>query len=110
MTDTPHPDELHHPPARWYACTGFQRDLVLASATVAHMGDCPYGLALRAWLDDRYPEPINPTCVYGNLETLCEAGFIEPTPVTQRKKAYRLTDAGREALLAHARFVDGLDI
>ncbi len=35
---------------------GFQRDLLEAIAAV---DDDPYGLALKAYLDERYADPIN---------------------------------------------------
>ena len=42
--------------------------------------------------------------LYGALASLVEKGWIEQLPAKERKKEYRLTDAGRAALRAeHAR-------
>ena len=42
--------------------------------------------------------------LYGALSSLVEKGWIEQLPEKDRKKEYRLTEAGREALRAeHAR-------
>ncbi len=40
----------------YYGLSGFQRDLLEAIAAVENE---PYGLALKAYLDERYAEPIN---------------------------------------------------
>ncbi|WP_254274637.1 PadR family transcriptional regulator [Haloarcula marina] len=83
----------------YYDLTGFQRDLLEASAAV---DDEPYGLALKDYLDDRYADPINHSRLYQNLNQLAEEGLLTPDPIDERTNAYRLTDQGRSVLYRHA--------
>ena len=94
----------------WYACTGFQRDLLLAIATHDRLDDCPYGLALQEWLNARYPHEVGRSRVYTNLDTLTEADLITRESVDERTNAYRLTDAARTTLARHGQFIAALDL
>ncbi|WP_018259314.1 PadR family transcriptional regulator [Halomicrobium katesii] len=86
----------------WFDRTGFQRDLLHAIAALDADDELPYGLAIRAWLGERYSDPVNHSRLYQNLNTLEEAGLIETEAVDDRTNAYRLTDAGRGAIDTHA--------
>ncbi|WP_018258836.1 PadR family transcriptional regulator [Halomicrobium katesii] len=85
----------------WHALTAFQRDLLTAIAAV---DDEPYGLALKAYLDERYPDPINHSRLYQNLDELDDAGLVtvERQASDKRTNAYRLTDTGRRQLQCQA--------
>jgi DNA-binding PadR family transcriptional regulator len=103
-------DQSQRQPTRWYACSGFQRDLLLAIATHDRLDECPYGLALREWLDARYPDDVGPSRVYTNLDTLIEAELVTRESVDNRTNAYRLTDAARTTLACHGQFVEALNL
>ncbi|MFC6977056.1 PadR family transcriptional regulator [Halomicroarcula sp. GCM10025709] len=83
----------------YHELTGFQRDLLTAIAGVA---DEPYGLALKDYLDEHYPKPINHSRLYQNLDELVEAGLVSRESLDERTNAYRLTDAGESCLQAQA--------
>lgn len=83
-----------------YDCTGFQRDCLQAIAATAD--GVPYGLALKEYLDERYPEPINHSRLYQNLDQLVEADLVVRDSLDERTNAYRLTDAGRRQLTQYA--------
>ncbi|GGK83501.1 PadR family transcriptional regulator [Haloarcula sebkhae] len=83
----------------YYGLSGFQRDLLEAIAAVENE---PYGLALKAYLDERYANPINHSRLYQNLSTLAEQNLINRDELDARTNEYTLTDAGRKALQRHA--------
>ncbi|AJF24498.1 DNA-binding protein [Haloarcula sp. CBA1115] len=83
----------------YHELTGFQRDLLEAIAAVE---DDPYGLALKAYLDERYAEPINHSRLYQNLNRLVEQDLINRDELDARTNVYTLTDAGQKALQNHA--------
>ncbi|WP_058992425.1 helix-turn-helix transcriptional regulator [Haloarcula sp. CBA1127] len=83
----------------YYALSGFQRDRLEAIASVENE---PYGLALKAYLDERYAEPINHSRLYQNLSTLAEQDFINRDELDARTNEYTLTNTGRKALQRHA--------
>ncbi|MBX0296967.1 PadR family transcriptional regulator [Halomicroarcula sp. F27] len=89
---------MHRSPTH-YDLTGFQRDVCQAIAAV---DDEPYGLALKAYLDERYPEPINHSRLYQNLDTLADKGLITCDPLDDRTNAYTLTEAGHNLLTKQA--------
>jgi DNA-binding PadR family transcriptional regulator len=105
----PH-DQSQRQPTQWYACSGFQRDLLLAIATHHRLDDCPYGLALQEWLNARYPDDVGPSRVYTNLDQLADGGLVTREPVDKRTNAYRLTDAARTTLARHGQFIAALDL
>jgi DNA-binding PadR family transcriptional regulator len=82
----------------YYELTGFRRDLLEAIAAV---GEQPYGLALKAYLDERYAEPINPSRLYQNLDRLVDFGLVNRESLDDRTNAYTLTDAGQRQLTHH---------
>ncbi|MBO4249475.1 helix-turn-helix transcriptional regulator [Halomicrobium sp. IBSBa] len=86
----------------WHALSAFQRDLLTAIAAV---DDEPYGLALKEYLDERYPDSINHSRLYQNLDRLADAGLvtIDRHALDKRTNAYRLTDDGRRQLQHQAR-------
>jgi DNA-binding PadR family transcriptional regulator len=83
-----------------YGLTAFQRDLLEAVAAVE---DDPYGLALKAYLEDRYPEPINHSRLYQNLSKLVEQALLDKGSLDERTNTYTLTERGRRLLNHHAR-------
>jgi DNA-binding PadR family transcriptional regulator len=83
----------------YYALSGFQRDLLEAIAAVKND---PYGLALKAYLDERYAKPINHSRLYQNLSRLAEQGLINRDELDARTNEYTLTEAGRNTLQRHA--------
>jgi len=86
----------------YHDLTGFRRDCLQAIAAVD--GE-PYGLEMKAWLDDRYSEPVNHSRLYQNLDRLVADGLVtvaETTTDDERRTVYTLTDAGRRLLDAHA--------
>lgn len=111
MTESDSPaDQLQRCPGHWYQCTGFQRDILLAIASHDHLGHEPYGLAIHEWLTTRYPQSVNSSRVYTNLDDLYERGLIKRDQLSKRKNAYRLTEAGKECLAAHGRLVTVLGL
>jgi DNA-binding PadR family transcriptional regulator len=83
-----------------YGLTAFQRDLLEAVAAVE---DEPYGLALKAYLEDRYPDPINHSRLYQNLSTLVDEDLLHKGSLDERTNTYELTERGRRVLDYHAR-------
>ena len=56
---------------------------------------------------------LGPGTIYGTLQRLMEAGWVEPADgpggdVDERRRYYRLTRAGREALTAEVERLDAL--
>jgi DNA-binding PadR family transcriptional regulator len=89
-----------------YALSAFQRDLLHAVAAC----EDPYGLALKNYLDDRYPEPVNHSRLYQNLATLVADGLLSKHDRDARSNSDELTAAGRRLLAHHAQtLVEGAD-
>lgn len=76
--------------------TAFQRDTLFV---IASLGE-PYGLAIRDALTDYYGEEVNHGRLYPNLDELAERGYVEKRRGGDRKNAYTLTEAGREACVS----------
>ncbi|MBX0325198.1 PadR family transcriptional regulator [Halomicroarcula sp. F13] len=89
----------------YHELTGFQRDVLQAIAAV---DDEPYGLALKAYLDERYADPIKHSRLYQNLDDLVDLNIIERNDVDGRTNAYTLTDAGRPLLQHQAETLTSL--
>ena len=82
----------------------------MSIASHCHFGHEPYGLAIHEWLNKRYPQDVNSSRVYTNLNDLFERGLIKREALSDRKNAYRLTEPGKECLAAHGRLVDVLEL
>lgn len=85
----------------YHDLTGFQRDCLQAIAAVD--GE-PYGLSLKAWLENRYSTPINHSRLYQNLDHLVADSLVTVTDTTtddDRRTVYTLTDTGQRLLDTH---------
>lgn len=60
----------------------------------------PYGLAIKERLEAYYGETVNHGRLYPNLDRLAEGGYLEKGQIDRRTNRYRLTEAGRDALVA----------
>ncbi|MDS0261895.1 helix-turn-helix transcriptional regulator [Haloarcula sp. S1CR25-12] len=103
-------EESHRPPAQWYTCSGFQRDLLLGVVTHDRLDESPYGVALQEWLGARYPRDVVRSRVYHNLGELVEAGLLARDGSSAYRTPYRLTDASKQCLATHGQFVNALDL
>jgi len=74
--------------------TAFQRDILYVVAGM----DEPYGLGIKAELDEYYEQSVNHGRLYPNLDTLTEQGMLEKGTHDDRTNSYTLTAAGRGAL------------
>ncbi|AJF28071.1 DNA-binding protein (plasmid) [Haloarcula sp. CBA1115] len=83
----------------YHALLGFQRDLLEA---IAALENDPYGLVLKAYLDERYAEPINHSRLYQNLGTIAEQDLINRDELDARTNVDLLTDAGRHLVRRQA--------
>lgn len=70
--------------------TGFQRDILYIIAGLEE----PYGLAVKAELDDYYEQEINHGRLYPNLNDLVEKGLLEKGELDKRTNVYTLTQRG----------------
>lgn len=68
--------------------------LILASLA----GEPRHGHALAADIADFAGVRLGPGTLYGAMTRLQERGLIEPLPAEDRRRPYRITPAGREAL------------
>ncbi len=75
---------------------GIQRDVMYVVAGM----DEPYGLAVKAELEEYYDTELNPSQVYQGLDTLVEKGLVEKGQLDRRTNAYSLTQRGRRELEA----------
>ncbi len=57
-----------------------------------------HGHAMLLDIADFAGERLGPGSLYGAITRLEEDGLIEPMPADQRRRPYRLTDAGRRYL------------
>jgi len=86
-----------------------RRDTLAAVARYQSDGrhDRPYGLGVRAALEELYDQRVHSTQVYHALDDLVEADLLHIDPRNQRTNYYIVTDHGRRALATHAQFVCG---
>lgn len=63
-------------------------------------GDPQQAQALKAKLESLYDERVEPQSFYGALENLEKQGFVD-TETEGIHDVYRLTDSGRQRLVAH---------
>lgn len=96
--DDPTHEETHHSPT-YQELTGFQRDILQAIAAVD--GE-PYGLALKTELETHYPEPINHSRLYQNLDRLADQALLTRTELDGRTNTYELTPRARRLLRRQA--------
>ena len=61
-------------------------------------GGPKHGHALAKDIDDFAGVRLGPGTLYGAITRLEERGLIEPLPTTDRRRPYRLTAAGSDAL------------
>jgi DNA-binding PadR family transcriptional regulator len=67
-----------------------------------------HGYAMMEDIKHTYGVELGPGTLYGALVRLERAGFIEPVPSADRRRPYRLTAGGAEALRAHLRTLQNL--
>ena len=77
-----------------FELTGFQRDLLYCIAGM----DEPYGLGIKAELQEYGDTEINHGRLYPNLDTLVDKGYLEKHSLDDRTNEYELTKEGRELL------------
>ncbi|MDA1104829.1 MAG: PadR family transcriptional regulator [Gemmatimonadetes bacterium] len=78
--------------------------------------DAQHGYAIRASVQDRTDGAVKlyPATLYGSIRAMTDLGLIEPLEGTddpdddQRRRYYRLTQSGREALRAEVTRLQGL--
>lgn len=71
--------------------TAFQRDLLVILTGM----DAPYGLAIKAELEEYYSGDINHGRLYPNLDKLVEEGLLEKGELDKRTNYYELTERGQ---------------
>lgn len=74
--------------------TGFQRDLLYVIAG----SNEPYGLAIKAELDEYYEKEVNHGRLYPNLDTLVERGLVEKGQLDRRTNYYTVTQHGQREI------------
>lgn len=79
-----------------YDLTGFQRDLLYVITGMTE----PHGLAIKAEIEDYYPEAVHQGRLYPNLDTLVEKGLIEKGQRDERSNSYILSQRGRREIKA----------
>lgn len=77
-----------------YDLTGFQRDLLYVIIGL----NKPHGLAIKAEMDDYYPDEIHHGRLYPNLDTLVDKGLVEKGQQDNRTNSYLLTQRGRREI------------
>lgn len=82
--------------ARWLA-SGLRRDCCIALAGA----DAPTGQELKTALETHYDDRLSPRRFRGAVDELVEKGFVAERSDGLHDR-YDLTEAGHEALLAHA--------
>src|SRR5947199_9114750 len=60
-----------------------------------------HGYAMMEDIKATYGVELGPGTLYGGLARLEQGGLIEPLPSDDRRRPYRLTDAGAKALHNH---------
>lgn len=76
-------------------------------------GGDKHGYALITDIEDFAGVRLGPGTLYGALTRLLERGLVEAMPVEGRRRPYRLTATGAQALhtyLTHARTVSGVGL
>lgn len=79
-----------------YDLTGFQRDLLYATAGL----DEPHGLAIEKELEEYYEKEINHGRLYPNLDTLVDKGLLKKGKKDRRTNYYTVTQRGKREIEA----------
>lgn len=74
--------------------TGFQRDILYVTVGLEE----PYGLAIKAELDDYYEQEINHGRLYPNLDELVDKGHLKKGELDRRTNTYTVTKRGRREI------------
>ena len=91
-----------HQPERAAALAGFGRYAGPATLILASLADGPkHGYALTKDIESFADVRLAPGTLYEALARLQAQGLIEPLESHDRRRPYRLTSAGAQALRAH---------
>jgi DNA-binding PadR family transcriptional regulator len=85
-------------PGEYADLSAFQRDVLLAVATLEADGERPYGLGVKNRIERRHDIDVNHGRLYPNLDDLVEQGLLERGQIDKRTNRYELTDRGRALL------------
>lgn len=80
---------------------GFERDLLYAVCALED-GEPPKGLAIKHHLEREYPEEINHSRLYQNLDRLVENNLLTKGRKDDRTNEYATTDHAQQLLTQHA--------
>lgn len=80
--------------AKFTHLTAFQRDTLYIIPNLK----TPYGLGIKAALQEYYGEEINQSRLYQNLGTLVERGYLEKRAIDDRSNSYTLTEKAMRAI------------
>lgn len=67
-----------------------------------------HGYGITIDLKDNFNVAIGPGTLYGALKGLCDKKLIEPMAPEERRKPYRITDAGKAFASEHVALWDSL--
>ncbi len=81
----------------------FERDLLFAVRALERDESPPKGLAVKSYLDAEYPEEINHSRLYQNLDAHVERGLLRKGTKDDRTNEYATTEQARTLLKAFAR-------
>ncbi|WP_135855169.1 helix-turn-helix domain-containing protein [Halorussus salinus] len=81
----------------------FERDLLFAVRALERQDSPPKGLAVKSYLDAEYPEEINHSRLYQNLDKHVERGLLEKAERDGRTNEYATTEQARTLLNTFAR-------
>lgn len=84
--------------------TAFQRHLLLSISRLDQRDEPVHGLKIRSWLQQFYPNEINPGRLYPNLDTLARRGLVQKSELDPRTNRYELTRRGRMELESEQRW------
>ncbi len=82
----------------------FERDLLYAVRTLERDNDAPpKGLAIKLRLEIEYPEEVNHSRLYQNLDRLVERDLLWKGKKDDRTNEYATTDTAKQLLIEHAK-------
>ncbi len=85
------------------------RFLEPALLILVSLADGPrHGYSMMDEIERISGERLGPGTLYGALTRLESRGLIEPTPAEDRRRPYRLTDAGRALLGSELRQIESI--